>query len=236
MKTLPIKAKILVVAVVLASIVMFGKAMLQWSEAHEYLRFAAYLVVAAVTARCRVTLPRMTSSMAVNLPFIFIAVLTLSLPQALIVAAVSTFVQSFWPEGRKPNALQVVFNVCVLVVAAQLTWLTARVHFHNAALVLAVCGVTIMVANTLPVAAIIAFTENKKVPQIWFNIVQLTFPYYVAAAGIAGLVELANHAMGWQMPLFILPVTFLMYRSFRTYFHQMSESAEAPRAMAARAH
>ena len=236
MQKLPIKARILVVAVVLVSIVMFAKAMLQWNEAHEYLRFAAYLAIATVTARCRVTLPHMTSSMAVNLPFILIAVLTLSLPQALTVAAVSTFVQSFWPEGRKPNALQVVFNVCVLVMAAQLTWSVSRLHFHSAALVLAVCGVTIMLANTLPVAAIIAFTETKKVPHIWSNIVQLTFPYYVAAAGIAGLVELANHAMGWQMPLFILPVSFLMYRSFRTYFQQMSESAQTPRAMAARAH
>src|SRR5579884_2549259 len=121
MQKLPIKARILAVVVVLASTVMFGNAMLRWNEAHEYLRFAAYLLVATVTARCRVTLPRMTSSMAVNLPLIFIAVLTLSLPQALTVAAGSTFVQSFWPEGRKPDALQVVFNVCVLVMAAQLT-------------------------------------------------------------------------------------------------------------------
>jgi hypothetical protein len=236
LNALPTKAWILIATVVAASVAVFGKAMLQWGDVHEYLRFAAYLTVAALTARCKVTLPRMTSSMSVNLPFILIAVLTLSLPEALTIAAVSTFVQSFWPEGKKPNPVQVLFNVSVLVVAAQLTWLTLQLNFHNAALAVCACGLTILLANTLPVAAIISATESKKVGQTWFSIVQLTFPYYLAAAGLAGLVLLANHAVGWQMPLFILPATFLMYRSFRAYFHQMSEAVPAPRAVAARAH
>lgn len=235
-KNLPTTAWILIIAVVAASVAMLGKAMLQWGEVHEYLRFAAYLTVAVITARCRVTLPRMTSSMAVNLPFILIAVLTLSLPEALTIAAVSTFVQSFWPEGRKPNAVQVLFNVSVLVLAAQLTSLTLRLNFHNAALAVCVCGVTILLANTLPVAGIIAATEDKNVAHTWWSIAQLTFPYYLVATGLAGLVLLADHAMGWQMPLFILPAAFLMYRSFRAYFRQMSEVAPAPRAIAARAH
>lgn len=236
MKNFPIKAWILIVALVAASVAMFGKAMLQWGEVHEYLRFAAYLTVAVITARCRVTLPRMTSSMAVNLPFVLIAVLTLSLPEALTIAAVSTFVQSFWPDGRKPNPVQVLFNVSVLVIAAQLTWLMLRLNFHNAALAVCASGVTILLSNTLPVAAIIAATENKNVGGTWLSIVQLTFPYYLVATGLAGLVLLADHAMGWRMPLFILPATFLMYRSFRTYFRQMSEAVQAPRAIAARAH
>jgi len=236
MKSLPVKAWILVVAVAAAGVAVFGKAMLEWGQVHEYLRFVAYLTVAVITARCRVTLPRMTSSMAVNLPFILIAVLTLSLPEALTIAAASTFVQSFWPEGRKPNPVQVLFNVSVLVLAAQLTWLTRQVNLHNAALAVCACGLTILLANTLPVAAIIAATEDKNVAHTWLSIVQLTFPYYLVAAGLAGLVVLANHAVGWQMPLFILPATFLMYRSFRTYFRQMSDAVPAPRAIAARAH
>jgi hypothetical protein len=236
MKNLPIKAWILIVAVAAAGVAVFGKAMLQWGEVHEYLRFAAYLTVAVITARCRVTLPRMTSSMAVNLPFILIAVLTLSLPEALTIAGVSTFVQSFWPEGRKPNPVQVLFNVSVLVLAAQLTWLTLRLGVHNAALAVCACGLTILLANTLPVAGIIAATEEKNVAGTWLSIVQLTFPYYLVATGLAGLVELADNVVGWQMPLFILPATFLMYRSFRTYFRQMSEAEPERQAMAARAH
>jgi hypothetical protein len=236
MKDLPTKAWILIVAAAAAGIAVFGKAMLQWGQVHEYLRFVAYLTVAVITARCRVRLPRMTSSMAVNLPFILIAVLTLSLPEALTIAAVSTCVQSFWPEGRKPNAVQVLFNVSVLVVAAQLTWLTRQVNFHNAALAVCACGLTILLANTLPVAAIIAATESQYLGKTWLSIVQLTFPYYLVATGLAGLVLLADHAMGWQMPLFILPATFLMSRSFRTYFRHMSETVPGPRAVAAKAH
>src|SRR5581483_11998632 len=162
---------------------------------HDWWQFAAYLLVASIAARFRVSLPRMTSSMAVNLPFILIAVLELSLVEALTIAAVSTFVQCFWPESKKRNPVQMVFNVSVLVLSAYLTWMVSRLSYHNTALQITASAAMILFANTVPVAAIIAFSEEGSVWSTWKQIFLLTFPYYLVAAGLAALVKLADSAV-----------------------------------------
>ena len=236
MNSLPGKAAILVDAVVALSVVVLIRDVLTRTAVHDYWQFAAYLLVATFAARFRVSLPRMTSSMAVNLPFILIAVLELNLLEALTIAAVSTFVQSFWTESKKRSPVQVVFNVSVLVVSTHLTWLTSRYVFHSATLQITACAATILVANTMPVAGIIGLSEHKSVWATWMQIVQLTFPYYLIAAGLAALVKLADHTVGWEIPLFVLPATLLMYRSFSTYFRQMAEAATETKTLAAAAH
>jgi hypothetical protein len=225
MPTLSIKAKLLVGVVVVSSVAVLGKALTDWGQVHDYTRFLAYLLVAAFAARFRVSLPKMTGSMAVNLPFILVALVELSLVEALLVAAASTFVQTYWPESKKRNTVHVLFNVAVLMIATQLTWLTMRTEARSAALAIVLGALTVLITNTMPVAAIIAITEKGSLARIWMQILRLTFPYYLLAAGIAGLVKLANHAVGWQVPLFILPAMLLVYRSYTTYFHQLSDLA-----------
>jgi hypothetical protein len=234
-KALSTKAAVLVDCVAALSVVLLLRGALTRSAVHDYWQFAAYLLVASVAARFRVSLPRMTSSMAVNLPFILIAVLELSLFEALVVAAVSTFVQCFRPESKKHNPVQIVFNVAVLVISANLTWVASRFGFHNTALQITASAAIILLANTVPVAAIIAFSENGRVWPTWSRIVLLTFPYYLVAAGLAALVKLADHTVGWQIPLFVLPATLLMYRSFSAYFRQMVEAASSTKTMVASA-
>ena len=233
MKTLPFKARVLVTLAVVSCLAAVGKALAGWEPIHDYPKFLAYLLVAVVAARFRVSLPRMTSSMAVNLPFILISVLELSLPEALLVAGISTFAQSFWTGNKQRNLVQLAYNVSVVVLAAQSMWLTLRIGFHNVALSITAGSLTVLLTNTLPVAAIISFTEAGRMTRIWMHIVQLTFPYYGLAAGVAGLVKLADYAVGWQVPLFILPAMFLVYRSYVRYFRQIGDSASEPRAMSA---
>ena len=45
------------------------------------------------------------------------------------------------------------------------------------------------------------------------------------AAGVAGLAKLATHAFDWYVPLLILPLMFLVQRSFRLYFQSLRENA-----------
>ncbi len=231
MEPLPSNAKTLVIVAVLAGLAVLGKALLSWGHPHDVPKFLAYLLVSVAATRFRVSLPGMSSSMSVNLPFILVALIELSLPEALVIAAVSTFVQCFWPESKKRNLVQVAFNVSVLVLAAQSTWLILHHGFHNLALVIVSGTLTILVANTMPVAAIVAITEAGKALRIWTHIVQLTFPYYSLTAGVAGLVKLAAYAIGWQVPLFILPAMLLVYRSYVFYFQQIGRATLAPRAI-----
>lgn len=231
MKTLPSNAKTLVTISVLAALAALGKSLLDWGHPHDYARFFAYLLVAVAASRFRISLPRMTSSMSVNLPFILLALIELSLPEALVITALSTFAQCFWPESKKRNLFHVAFNVSVLVLAAQSTWLILHHGFHNLALVIVSGTLTILLVNTMPVAAIIAMTEAGNAFRTWTHILQLTFPYYSLTAGVAGLVKLAGYAVGWQVPLFILPAMLLVYNSYVFYFKQVGSASIAPHAM-----
>lgn len=232
MKSLPAKAAIFVDGVAALSIALALRDVLTRTAVHDYWQFAAYLLVAAFAARFRVSLPRMTSSMAVNLPFILIAVLELNLFEAVTIAAVSTFVQCFWTGNKKRNPVQMAFNIAVLVISAHLTWVVSRFAFRDAALQVSAAAAVILLANTIPVAAIIGLTEQKSIWGTWLQIVQLTFPYYMVAAGLAALVKLADHSVGWQIPLFVLPVTLLMYRSFSTYFREVAPGVKTMAATA----
>ena len=57
--------------------------------------------------------------------------------------------------------------------------------------------------------------------RVWSSIFHLSFPYYVASAGITSMVTAASRHVGWQIPLLVLPVLYAIYRSYQLYFGRM---------------
>jgi hypothetical protein len=163
--------------------------------------------------------------MSVNLPFILLALSELSLAEALLITATSTLVQCLWSEGAQQKPMKVMFNVAVTLIAAQAAWFTMQAVAPNSGLGLALGAAAYLLVNTIPVASIITLTEGGNVFGIWRRIVQLTFPYFVLAAGVAGLAKLAAHAFAWYVPLLILPLMFFVQRSFTVYFHALREAS-----------
>jgi hypothetical protein len=217
MQNLSAKAKTLVGAVVFLGVGILVQVPTTWGHP-AYARFIGTLLVTLFAARLRVSLPRITGSMAVNLPFILLALSEFSLAEALLITGASTLVQCLWPESKQqPKLFKVAFNLSVTLMAAQAAWLAMRAT-PNPALALCFGALAYLFANTIPVAAIIALTENAHWVRTWKQIAQLTFPYFVLSAGSAGLAKLAAHAFSWYVPLAILPVMFLVQRSFVLYF------------------
>src|SRR5437016_8237732 len=77
--------------------------------------------------------------------------------------------------------------------------------------------------------------EAKNALTIWGNIFQLSFPYFVLSAAIAGLVLTASQQIGWQAPLLVLPVMLGVYHSYKRYFSSGAASAPLANAKAATA-
>jgi hypothetical protein len=123
------------------------------------------------------------------------------------------------------GSMKLMFNVAVTLIAAQAAWYTMQAVAPNSGLGLALGAAAYLLVNTIPVASIIALTESGNVFGIWRRIVQLTFPYFVLAAGVAGLAKLAAHAFAWYIPLLILPLMFFVQRSFTAYFHALREGS-----------
>jgi hypothetical protein len=223
MTQLSTKTKILVGLVVLFGIGILLQVPLTWGHP-AYGRFTGTFLVALLAARLKVSLPRLTGSMSVNLPFILLALSELSLAEALLITAASTLVQCLWSESAHQNMIKTMFNVSVTLMAAQAAWLTMRAA-PNSGLGLALGALAYLLVNTVPVAAIIVLTESGHLFGVWRRIVQLTFPYFVLAAGVAALAKLATHAFAWYIPLLILPLMFLVQRSFTLYFQAIRDHA-----------
>jgi hypothetical protein len=235
MTTLSTKTKTLVGLVVFFGIGILLQVPLTWGHP-AYGRFTGTFLVALFAARLRVSLPKLTGSMSVNLPFILLALSELSLAEALLITGVSTLVQCLWSDNNQQKPIKVAFNVGVTLMAAQAAWFTMQAT-PNAGLGLALGALAYLLVNTIPVAAIIVLTESGRLFGTWKQILQLTFPYFVLAAGVAGLAKLATHAFAWYIPLLILPLMFLVQRSFTLYFQTLRDATDQQRtyAMAASA-
>jgi len=223
MISLSTKIRVLVGLVVFLGTGILAQVPLSWGHP-AYGRFLGTFVVALLAARLKVSLPRLTGSMSVNLPFILLALSELSLAEALLITGASTLVQCLCSENSQQKPIKTMFNVGVTLMAAQAAWLTMQAAAPNSGLGLSPGALAYLLVNTTAVAAIIALTESGRWFGTWRQIVQLTLPYFVLAAGVAGLAKLAAHAFAWYIPLMILPLMFLVQRSFALYFQTVRNS------------
>ena len=176
-------------------------------------RALALFVLAVVTARMKVKLPGLTGNMSVNLPFLLIAATQLTLLEALIVALPACAVQCLPRKSRKPNLLQMLFNLSTTAVAVGV----ANFASKRLALVAAAC---FFLLQTIPVASIIAITEGAAWVGTWSKIANLSFPFYVLSAGMVSLATASGTSLSWQVALLGTPVLYAIYRSYESYFEE----------------
>jgi hypothetical protein len=207
------------------------KGVLDMHPLHQF-QFLSLLALAMLTSRMKVRLPGLTGNMSVNLPFLFVAIVQLSLIEASLIAFASTLVQSMPKAGKPLNLTQVLFNVSTVTTAAGFAFMVFKNHAwghgSHGPLSLLLAASTYFFINTLPVATIIALTEGAKITRTWLGIMHLAFPYYVAGTGITSLATGNGSYMAWALPLVVLPVMFGIYRSYRAYFAEASAGTPAP--------
>jgi hypothetical protein len=197
----------------------------------------AVLALAAVTSRMKVKLPGLTGNMSVNLPFLLTAIVNLSATEAVLITGLSTVAQC-WPtkdpmqKTKKFKPQQMAFNVSMMALASCLAslmfhaqWLKSE-SWSSSTLGLSLAALTLFLGQTAPVSAIVAISEGKTPGQIWWNLAQLSFPYYVLSAGMSSMVQTASTRVGWELALAVFPVMYGIHRSYTLYFARL---AEAPR-------
>ena len=205
--------------------VMVGYSLLQMRGLH-WPELVAVLFLAVLTSRMKIKLPGLNGNMSVNLPFLLIAAVQLSLFESLLIAAASTLAQCFPKAGSKPNTVQILFNVSIVSLAIGLGSLCfqyklfVREALISASLLMTIVTAVVFLAQTIPVAAIISLTEGAKILRIWSSIFLLSFPYYLLSAGITSIVTTVSRHFGWQIPLLLLPAMYAVYRSYQLYFAQ----------------
>jgi hypothetical protein len=219
MKRIPQSAKVFVGLVALCAVVNLGVGMMRW-ESVGLVRFACFLLFSMAASRMKVSLPGLNGNMSVNLPFMLLAALELSLPQALIVAFASTAVQCLPKNGKSMTAIQVVFNLSTIVNAVAVAHLLAHSTYGMASmpaksLLLAAAATGFVLFDTLPVAIILGLAEGLPVLKTWKEIMMLSFPYFAMSAGLATMAATASMFVAWYVPLALFPVMVMAYASFK---------------------
>ena len=196
---------------------------------HGYFALAV-LALAAATSRMKVKLPGINGNMSVNVPFLLTAVVNLSPAEAAVITCISTAVQCWPRKNAKFNPQQMTFNLSMMVFATSTASLVfhavsqSPMLWHSTTLGLVLATVSLFLAQTTPVAAIVAVSESKSAWQVWSSVAQLSFPYYVVGAGVTSMVEAMTMHLGWGLALAVFPVMFVIYRSYKLYFSAMAES------------
>lgn len=191
--------------------------------------FVAFLLVACLSARLKVKLPGLTGTMSVNLPFILLATAEMSMVEALIVACLSNLVQCLPKNRQKFIWVQAIFNFSTMALAVGVTrwiyaWATLSAHVPSSSLRLAIAAAGFFLVNTVPVAIILFLAEGKNPVRTWVGIFQLTFPYFLASAGVAGVAITLAARVGWQVPVSILPLMLAVFYSYRRYFSSLPQA------------
>jgi diguanylate cyclase (GGDEF)-like protein/putative nucleotidyltransferase with HDIG domain len=210
---------------------------LQW-QTNDAQRFSFYLAIALASSLVRVSLPGTTGTVSFNFLFVLIGIVELSVSEILIMACTATLVQCLWRARERPKFVRVLFNVASVAIAVSLASSIYRApvlqgsKFGEPVLLALVAGVY-FVASTFPLAVAISHTESKAFRTIWNGCYFWTFPYYIIGAGVAEIVHIGNQHFGWQVFVFVLPLAYLFFRSYRLYLNRLeSEKALAEQAAA----
>jgi hypothetical protein len=227
-------SRFFIALVALSGLAVLGNALMHAAFDNQ-VRFISFLLVASVAARLKVKLPGVTGTMSVNLPFILVAVAEMSTAEAMVLACVSTLVQCLPTSQKKFNWIQALFNFSNMALAVSATRLLYTSGALGSAiksnpLLLAIAAAGFFAVNSIPVAIIIALTENKNPLRAWLAMFQLSYPYFLASAGVAGVVIAVSYQVGWQVPLVLLPLMLGVFHSYRRYFAAVLPQVDLKRA------
>jgi len=217
-----LKARAFITLVVVLGLCVLAMAIAH-ADAINPARFVAFLLVACLAARLKVKLPGVSGSMSVNLPFILVAAAEMGHLEALLIGCLSNLVQCLPSRGKKFNWVRTVFNVCTMALAVEATRLVFGASFlsnymASRSLRLGIATAGFLLINTITVAIVLALTESKNVGRAWLTMCQLSYPYFLASAGVAGVVLTLAVRVGWQVPVLVFPLMVGVFYSYRRYF------------------
>jgi len=230
------KAKAYILLILISGFAALLTGLLHW-RAPDLLRLLCCLALALPASVLKVNVPGVTGTMSVNFLFILIGIAQLDLPEVLVLGVAVTVLQCYWHARSRPKAVQVAFNVASMTLAITTAW-----HIYRAPGLLLRAGpyVPLLLSasaffalNTVSVAIVIGLTENKSLLRVWRECYFWSFPYYLMGASVAAVLGEAVQHTGWQAALLVVPVLYVVYRTYRVYLGRLEDEKRHAQEMAA---
>ncbi len=198
-------------------------------------KFLCYLMAALVASGLKVGLPGINGAMSVNLIVILISLVELSPGETLALGCASAVLQTFWHQ-RRIEPVHAAFNLAQIAISIELAHLVFRyfaVIFGPATpLRIMTTAIAYFLGNTVLVAAVVALTEHRTFGKTWVDCYFWSFPNYLVGGALAWGITWSNANLGWQASAMMVPVGYLMYRSYRLYLGKLENEKQHVEQMA----
>ncbi len=230
------KAKLFISFVITVGGFILANEMYLW-ESPDILRYLCYLILAVLSSRLKVNLPGIAGTMSLFFIFVLFGIMRLTLPETMLIGCAATLVQCLWHNKTRPKLYQVVFNVCGMALAVAATSQAyhsevLRNRHTDPALLMIIATIVFYTMNTFPVASVIALTERRPLRKVWHECYFWSLPYYLVGSAIAGAIGAVDRYVGWQTALLIVPVVYLIYRSYGLYLARVEDEKKHAQEMA----
>jgi putative nucleotidyltransferase with HDIG domain len=213
-------AKLYVTSLLVLGLCVFSMNFAHWRLA-DPVRFLAFFLFACAASVMKVAAPAMAGKMSFNFIFVLIALTDLTLPEALLIGCASVVIECVWRPNSRTTLLEVFFSIANMAVA--IACANAVLHLDSLQsttpieLRIILATAAFFVANTFPMAGVIALSTQGALLRIWkANNLEAAPQYGLGAAMACGFHEMTRHT-GWQIALLLLPVAFLLYRTYRLH-------------------
>ena len=182
----------------------------------EYLIFC---LLACVSSVMKVRLPGITGTISANFVVILIAVAMFTFGETVVLACMACVVQCLWRPKSRPRIVQLSFNVAVLALSSGASYRIAHLFAGTPAthlgVLMAVAVWFYFTADTLLISGVLSMIQSKPLLAVWQQCYLWSFPYYLAGAGIAGLVLSAKRSAGLAASFSVLPLMGLAFVFYR---------------------
>jgi diguanylate cyclase (GGDEF)-like protein/putative nucleotidyltransferase with HDIG domain len=222
---LPGRARIYIGFVSLLGALALAVAVSGW-ESPDLLKFAGFLVLAALSAGVRFEPPGIAGGLSLSLLFVLFGIVELTASETVVLAASVTLVQCFWSQKRRPGLEQIAFKVSTITLAASAaTWFYHSPRLlenqEGAIIRLALATAAFFLVNTVPVAFAVGIAEGFSAWAVWRECYLLSLPYYLGGGAVAQVASVAAHFAGWPTVLLTGPVLYLVFSSYRLYISRL---------------
>jgi diguanylate cyclase (GGDEF)-like protein/putative nucleotidyltransferase with HDIG domain len=216
-----------------------GLIVLGYGMAHPSSRniaeFICYMLVAFLASKLSVNLPEVADTMSANFLLVLVGVLELSFTETLALGSVAVLAQTIRRDHKRP--IRLAMNLCISACAIALCYSAYHLKSISPKLEgsvpwLLLAASVYFVANTGLTATASALLEAKSLRKIWVDCYSWSFPYYLVGAGVAALIGWINKQYQWQSSLLVLPVIYLIYRSYHLYLSKLEDKKQHGEEMA----
>ncbi len=231
------RARIYILAtIILGALVFFVEGVLEW-HSQALGRFCFYVILALVCSGLKVKLPSVTGTISANFLFVMLGMVELTQAETIVLACTATFGQGLHKNFHRVHLPQLLFNVASMAIAVAAAYSVYSSGFWRGQLaqpiLLVMASATFFLLDTFPVAAVITLTEHRALSTVFRECYLWGFPFYIVGACLAWVIAAGNQQVGWFASIFILPVIYLIYCSFRLYINNMGSEKVHAEEMAA---